>query len=85
MSVRHARTNLSVMPNAGLPMLGANGAEYPLTPEELAAALAGFVTEFGTRLVGGCCVEPAAWQPGGAQPRRRTREAISSATPAGTV
>jgi len=52
---RHARTNLSVMPNAGLPALGPTGAEYPLTPEELAAALAGFVTEFGTRLIGGCC------------------------------
>jgi 5-methyltetrahydrofolate--homocysteine methyltransferase len=52
---RHARTNLSVMPNAGLPVLGAKGAEYPLTAVVLAEALAGFVTEFGTRLVGGCC------------------------------
>ena len=31
------------MPNAGLPELGPNGAVYPLTPEELAEALAGFV------------------------------------------
>ena len=52
---RHARTPVSVMPNAGLPVLGANGAEYPLTPEELAEALSGFVTEFGLSLVGGCC------------------------------
>ncbi len=52
---RHARIPASVMPNAGLPVLGANGAEYPLTPEELAEALSGFVAEFGLSLVGGCC------------------------------
>ncbi|MFI6094171.1 methionine synthase [Lentzea sp. NPDC051213] len=52
---KHARIPLSVMPNAGLPELGPNGAVYPLGPEELAQALAGFVQEFGTRLVGGCC------------------------------
>src|SRR6202011_441485 len=52
---RHARIPVSVMPNAGLPVLGANGAEYPLRPEELAEALSGFVTEFGLSLVGGCC------------------------------
>ncbi|MBF6170479.1 methionine synthase [Nocardia blacklockiae] len=52
---KHARLPVSVMPNAGLPVLGAHGAEYPLTPEELAAALHGFVTEFGLALVGGCC------------------------------
>ncbi|HVF20085.1 MAG TPA: homocysteine S-methyltransferase family protein, partial [Mycobacteriales bacterium] len=33
---KHARVGLSVMPNAGLPELGPNGATYPLTPEELA-------------------------------------------------
>ncbi|MBY8860493.1 methionine synthase [Nocardia sp. CA2R105] len=52
---KHAKLPVSVMPNAGLPVLGPNGAEYPLTPEELAAALSGFVTEFGLALVGGCC------------------------------
>ncbi|WP_433602883.1 methionine synthase [Nocardia sp. CA-135953] len=52
---RHATIPVSVMPNAGLPVLGANGAEYPLTPEELAIALRGFVSEFGLALVGGCC------------------------------
>jgi 5-methyltetrahydrofolate--homocysteine methyltransferase len=52
---RHARTPVSVMPNAGLPVLGANGAEYPLQPEELAEALSGFITEFGLSMVGGCC------------------------------
>ncbi|MDQ1722522.1 MAG: 5-methyltetrahydrofolate--homocysteine methyltransferase, partial [Pseudonocardiales bacterium] len=52
---QHARIGLSVMPNAGLPQLGPNGAWYPLTPEELASSLASFVTEFGIGLVGGCC------------------------------
>ncbi|WP_309110729.1 methionine synthase [Saccharothrix sp.] len=52
---KHARVPLSVMPNAGLPELGPRGAVYPLTPDELASALSGFVTEFGVRLVGGCC------------------------------
>jgi 5-methyltetrahydrofolate--homocysteine methyltransferase len=52
---RHARIPVSVMPNAGLPELGPNGAVYPLTPEQLAVALSGFVREYGLRLVGGCC------------------------------
>ena len=43
------------MPNAGLPVLGANGASYPLTPEELETAHEQFVREFGLGLVGGCC------------------------------
>ncbi|KXP01370.1 methionine synthase [Tsukamurella pseudospumae] len=52
---RHSSIPVSVMPNAGLPVLGKNGAEYPLTPEELAEALSGFVGEYGLAFVGGCC------------------------------
>jgi 5-methyltetrahydrofolate--homocysteine methyltransferase len=52
---QRAQVPVSVMPNAGLPELGPNGAEYPLTPEELAQAQAEFVGRFGVRLVGGCC------------------------------
>ncbi|GLY67707.1 5-methyltetrahydrofolate--homocysteine methyltransferase [Amycolatopsis taiwanensis] len=52
---KSARVPLSVMPNAGLPELGPNGAVYPLGPEALAEALSGFVREFGVGLVGGCC------------------------------
>ena len=52
---QHARIPLSVMPNAGLPQLGPRGAVYPLTPDELAEALTGFVRDYGLRLVGGCC------------------------------
>ncbi len=52
---RHAEIPVTCMPNAGLPVLGPNGATYPLTPDELAAAHTQFVTEFGLGLVGGCC------------------------------
>ncbi|MGH3758888.1 methionine synthase [Actinophytocola sp.] len=72
---KHARIPVSVMPNAGLPELGPNGAVYPLTPEELASALAGFVTEFGTRLVGGCCGTTG-------EHVRQVVEAVRDATPA---
>ena len=52
---KNAKVSLSVMPNAGLPQLGANGATYPLQPDELAIALDGFVNDYGISLVGGCC------------------------------
>jgi len=52
---KNAKVAISVMPNAGLPQLGPNGATYPLQPAELAAALDGFVTDYGISLVGGCC------------------------------
>ncbi len=52
---KNAKIGISVMPNAGLPVLGANGASYPLGPQELAIALDGFIDEYGISLVGGCC------------------------------
>ena len=52
---KNAKIAISVMPNAGLPVLGANGASYPLGPQELATALDGFVDDYGISLVGGCC------------------------------
>ncbi|KUH39101.1 MULTISPECIES: methionine synthase [Streptomyces] len=52
---RHSRVPLSCMPNAGLPVLGKDGAHYPLTAPELADAQEGFVREYGLSLVGGCC------------------------------
>ncbi|GAA2361482.1 methionine synthase [Saccharopolyspora halophila] len=51
----HATVPISVMPNAGLPELGDNGAVYPLQPNELAEALVDFANNYGCRLVGGCC------------------------------
>jgi 5-methyltetrahydrofolate--homocysteine methyltransferase len=52
---KNAKIAISVMPNAGLPVLGANGASYPLGPDELAIALDGFIDDYGISLVGGCC------------------------------
>ncbi|MFC6065775.1 methionine synthase [Streptomyces ochraceiscleroticus] len=52
---RHSRVPISCMPNAGLPVLGKDGAHYPLTPGELADAQETFVGEYGLSLVGGCC------------------------------
>ena len=52
---KFAHCAISVMPNAGLPILGAKGAEYPLGPDELAQALETFVGDYGISLIGGCC------------------------------
>ena len=51
----HSRIPLSCMPNAGLPVLAAEGARYPLTPDQLADAHEMFTAEFGLSLAGGCC------------------------------
>jgi len=52
---KFANCAISVMPNAGLPILGKKGAEYPLGPAELAQALETFVGDYGISLIGGCC------------------------------
>src|SRR4051812_1242429 len=52
---KHARIPVTAMPNAGLPQLSRDGAYYPLTPDQLAAAHDQFTREFGLGLVGGCC------------------------------
>jgi 5-methyltetrahydrofolate--homocysteine methyltransferase len=46
---------ISIMPNAGLPMLVDGKTEYPLAPEELADWQQRFVEEDGVNLIGGCC------------------------------
>jgi 5-methyltetrahydrofolate--homocysteine methyltransferase len=52
---RASRLPISVIPNAGIPSLEDGATVYPLSPEELAAAHAEFVTAFGVAIVGGCC------------------------------
>jgi 5-methyltetrahydrofolate--homocysteine methyltransferase len=52
---QHARTFISVLPNAGLPEVVDGRTCYRLTPEQLADAHERFVTEFGANVVGGCC------------------------------
>ncbi len=52
----NASAFVSVIPNAGLPIMGPKGETiYPESPEELAGELAAFVREFGVNVVGGCC------------------------------
>ncbi|HVR47010.1 MAG TPA: methionine synthase [Candidatus Binatia bacterium] len=52
----NARCFVSVVPNAGLPLMGPQGETiYPEGPQELAAELAAFIRDFGVNAVGGCC------------------------------
>ncbi len=52
----NSRCFVSVVPNAGLPLMGPQGETiYPESPEELAAELGAFVRDFGVDAVGGCC------------------------------
>ncbi len=46
---------ISVLPNAGLPHNEGGHAVYKLTPEELAEYHHRFISEYGVRIVGGCC------------------------------
>ncbi|WP_338694723.1 methionine synthase [Streptomyces sp. Q6] len=52
---QHSTTPLMCMPNAGLPILGKDGAHFPLTPPEMADAQENFINSYGLQLVGGCC------------------------------
>ena len=45
---------VSVLPNAGLPQVGGSRV-YTLEPAELARYHKQFITEYGVRIVGGCC------------------------------
>ncbi len=51
----NAPKEISVLPNAGLPQNVGGHAHYGLTPEELADWHKKFITEYGVRIVGGCC------------------------------
>ncbi len=52
---RHWPRHVSVVPNAGLPVLHEGRAVFPLGPLPFAADLLRFVERDGVRLVGGCC------------------------------
>ncbi|MCC7146338.1 MAG: methionine synthase [Phycisphaeraceae bacterium] len=47
--------HISVQPNAGLPVLFQGQTQFPLGPQPFAEKLAGFVSDNGVRIVGGCC------------------------------
>ncbi|HUY11745.1 MAG TPA: homocysteine S-methyltransferase family protein, partial [Candidatus Dormibacteraeota bacterium] len=51
-----SRCFVSVIPNAGLPLMGPKGETiYPESPAELCGELIDFVHAFGVRAIGGCC------------------------------
>jgi 5-methyltetrahydrofolate--homocysteine methyltransferase len=52
---KHWAKPISVVPNAGLPVLMDGRTHYPLGPESFASTLARFTEEYGVGLVGGCC------------------------------
>jgi 5-methyltetrahydrofolate--homocysteine methyltransferase len=54
--VDNSRCFVSVIPNAGLPLMGPKGETiYPESPEQMARELAAFVRELGVNAIGGCC------------------------------
>jgi 5-methyltetrahydrofolate--homocysteine methyltransferase len=92
----HGTVPISVIPNAGLPLnTGTGEAIYPLEPAPMAEMLREFVTEFGVRIVGGCCgtspehlaaIVKAVQASTPAAPTRHGREAtVSSAMRATTL
>src|SRR5205085_346168 len=52
---RHSSKYISVVPNAGLPILEDGKTCFPLRPETLASSLKEFVEQDGVNMVGGCC------------------------------
>jgi 5-methyltetrahydrofolate--homocysteine methyltransferase len=52
---QHSRVPISCLPNAGLPTVVDGKMHYDLTPDQLAEHHSRFITEFGVRVVGGCC------------------------------
>ncbi len=46
---------VSVMPNAGLPVLVEGRTEYPLKPQPFVEAMVKFIEQDGVNFVGGCC------------------------------
>ena len=52
----NSRCFISVIPNAGLPIMGPKGETiYPEGPAEMARELGAFVRDFGVNTIGGCC------------------------------
>jgi len=52
---KHWDRPISVLPNAGLPVLVEGRTEFPLKPQPFADAVKTFVEDLGVNIVGGCC------------------------------
>ena len=83
---RHAPTRLLCSPNAGLPRVEDDRTIYDLSAEGLAEAHRTFVSEYGVRIVGGCCgttdehVRAAVEAVAGLEPARREPELPAAAS-----
>ena len=51
----HWPGRISCIPNQGLPQVVGGATVYPLSPDDFATQMHGFVTEQGVSVVGGCC------------------------------
>jgi 5-methyltetrahydrofolate--homocysteine methyltransferase len=51
----HWPRHMSVIPNAGLPVMVEGRTEYPLAPDDLVYSMDRFIDEHGVNIVGGCC------------------------------
>jgi 5-methyltetrahydrofolate--homocysteine methyltransferase len=52
---QHSPAPISCLPNAGLPSVVEGRTHYDLTPDQLAEYHAGFVSDLGVSVIGGCC------------------------------
>ncbi|MDP2317092.1 MAG: methionine synthase [Pseudomonadota bacterium] len=82
---RHAKSRISVLPNAGLPQLVDGKTCYPLSPRELADWHERFIKEDGVAIVGGCCgtgpehIRAVAERILGVKPKHRSPEFVPAA------
>jgi len=60
---KHWDRRISLLPNAGLPVLVEGRTEYPLKPQPFADTMNQFVDRFGLSIVGGCCGTTPEHQP----------------------
>lgn len=82
---------VSVLPNAGLPVNEGGHAVFKLTPEELASYHKHFVQDYGVRVVGGCCgttpehLKAVVDAVSGLEPAKREVKPIAAASSAYTM
>src|SRR4051812_25082052 len=87
----NAPKEISILPNAGLPENVGGVAHYRLTPHELAEWHKKFITEYGVRIVGGCCgttpvhIQAVATLCANLQPAKRQVEITPAASSAYTM
>jgi 5-methyltetrahydrofolate--homocysteine methyltransferase len=81
---------VSCLPNAGLPLNEGGRAVYKLTPAELASYHKRFVSEYGVRIVGGCCgttedhLKAVVEAVSGLEPKARNNQPLAAAASAYT-